>query len=463
MKKVIDLEEKRIKTVACYCRVSHEEQVIKNLSIPAQQKELDAYCRENNYRIYDYYIDEGLTATNMKRPGLLRLLSDLDKFDLVLFTRQDRFSRNILDANLIDQKLKKYNVGMIAINEDDIDTVTADGRFMFNLKLNLAQREAEKTSERIKDVFKYKIQNNEVISGSYPPGFKIEGKHLVIDKDTVHIPKDVFNLVEECMSVRKAFFKYNDTHEQKLCKGTFTKMIKNKLYIGIYDKSNYYKENYCEPIISKEQFKRVNEIAINNRVYTKTQRNEEYIFSGILKCKNCGYKMAGVYKIKKDGSLRIYYRCCRRANFKDCSNKKTPGQKYIEDYLLEHISEEFKRYELDYYAKNHSFVKSNIKKDIEKINKKLKKLRDLYLDDLISKDDYSNEYNILNNKLNELTEKEKNTQDIKDFTKLEELLNREDLKDVYYKLDSLEKKRFWTSFIKTIYVDDNSNLEVIFL
>ena len=72
-------------------------------------------------------------------------------------------------------------------------------------------------------------------------------------------------------------------------------------------------------------------------------------------------------------------------------------------------------------------------------------------------------YNILNNKLNELTEKEKNTQDIKDFTKLEELLNREDLIDVYYKLDSLEKKRFWTSFIKTIYVDDNSNLEVIFL
>lgn len=464
MKKVIDLEEKRIKTVACYCRVSHEEQVIKNLSIPAQQKELDAYCRENNYRIYDYYIDEGLTATNMKRPGLLRLLDDLDKFDLVLFTRQDRFSRNILDANLIDQKLKKYNVGMIAINEDDIDTVTADGRFMFNLKLNLAQREAEKTSERIKDVFKYKIQNNEVIFGNVPVGFKIENKHLVINEDTVHIPREIFNLVEKNLSIRQAFLEYNSKHpDATICNGSFKKILKNKLYIGIYDKNNYYKEDYCEPIISIEQFNNVSRIISNNRVYTKTQRTEEYVFSGLLRCKSCNCKYAGVYKKNKNGTFRIYYRCDKRSNYKSCDNKKTPGQKSIENYLIKNIANIFEEYKINYYAKNNFVEKSDIKKDVEKIKKKIKKLRDLYLDDLISKDDYTSEYNSLNKKLLELNNKEKNVQNIKDFSMLEKLLNRDDLEDVYFKLDSLEKKRFWSSFIDTIYVDVDGNLEVVFL
>ena len=63
----------------------------------------------------------------------------------------DRFSRNVLDANIILKNLNDKGVSIKAINEDDIDTSTADGKFIFDLKLSLAERERNKTSERINE------------------------------------------------------------------------------------------------------------------------------------------------------------------------------------------------------------------------------------------------------------------------------------------------------------------------
>jgi len=99
----------------------------------------------------------------MKRPDLQRMLKQMSEYDMVLFTKLDRLSRNVLDANNINKIFLDHNVYMKAIDEDDIDTSTADGTFMFNLKVSLAQREIEKTGERIKAVFEYKRIKKEMI------------------------------------------------------------------------------------------------------------------------------------------------------------------------------------------------------------------------------------------------------------------------------------------------------------
>lgn len=62
---------------------------------------------------------------------------------------------------------------MKAIYEDDIDTSTTDGTFMFNLKVSLAQREIGKTSERIKFVFQHKHEKWEITSGVKKYGYDI--------------------------------------------------------------------------------------------------------------------------------------------------------------------------------------------------------------------------------------------------------------------------------------------------
>lgn len=155
-----------MKYVACYCRVSTEEQAKFGFSIQAQKDALEKYCKDNNYK-YEFYIDEGISASSMKkRKSLNEMLNKSSIFDMILFTKLDRLSRNVLDANTINKTLKENNCTMKAIDEDDVDTSTADGLFIFNLKVSLAQREIEKTSERIKFVFDNKREKGEVTSGT---------------------------------------------------------------------------------------------------------------------------------------------------------------------------------------------------------------------------------------------------------------------------------------------------------
>ena len=65
--------------VALYIRVSTDEQVLHGDSIATQKDALTFYARSNNMNIIDYYIDEGYTATNLKRPNFQRLLNEVER------------------------------------------------------------------------------------------------------------------------------------------------------------------------------------------------------------------------------------------------------------------------------------------------------------------------------------------------------------------------------------------------
>lgn len=86
-----------MKRVALYIRVSTEEQALHGDSIEAQKQALIEYSQKNQYKIIDYYIDDGFTATSLNRPSLQRLLKDVreDKIDLIIFTKIDRWSRGV--------------------------------------------------------------------------------------------------------------------------------------------------------------------------------------------------------------------------------------------------------------------------------------------------------------------------------------------------------------------------------
>lgn len=67
----------------------------------------------------------------------------------------------------LKELLQQNDVAMISICEDDINTSTANGLFMFNLKVNLAEHELKKGSERIKAVFEYKVAQGQPITKHY--------------------------------------------------------------------------------------------------------------------------------------------------------------------------------------------------------------------------------------------------------------------------------------------------------
>ncbi|WP_262458319.1 recombinase family protein [Clostridioides difficile] len=455
----------KIKRVALYIRVSTEEQVLHGDSIRTQTEALQQYAKDNSFIVVDKYVDEGYSATNLNRPNLRRMIEDIkeNKIDLILLTKLDRFSRGVKNFYKILDTLEKHKCDWKTILED-YDSSTASGRLHINIMLSFAENEASQTSERIKFVFNNKIQKKEVISGKVPFGYRIENKHLVIKEDEAEIVRESFDTYIKFSAITKTIQHINSKFNMKHMYKWMQKLLKNKIYIGIYERENILIEDYCEPIISNKQFYFVQSLLKKNKRVSKNKFNIDYIFAGMIVCNSCGRKMSGVYGLNPSGTLYLHYRCSLSFGTKLCSNTSRLGEKKVEAFLLENVKTELYNAILKHESNN---KKSSNKNDTEKLKNKLKKqiekLQDLYFDDLISKDNYRFKYKKLNDDLIELENKENEEKVvINDLQKMKSFL-KINFEDDYVNMSSLEKRTLWTSLIDRIEVQKDGNLVIKFL
>lgn len=222
--------------VALYIRVSTDEQAINGDSLRTQRDELTKYAKKNNYSIVGIYEDDGFSATNLKRPALQRMLEDVKerKIDRILITKLDRLSRGVRNYYKILDILDDNGVFWSTIFEK-YDSSTANGRLHINIMLSVAENESAQTSERIKSVFKTKLQNKEIVSGKIPIGYKKEGKKLVIDEDKKQFVIDTFDYYIKTNSIYKTFDHLTVNYFEMNYMRTL-RLLTNKLYIR--NKSN---------------------------------------------------------------------------------------------------------------------------------------------------------------------------------------------------------------------------------
>ena len=130
-----------------YHRVSTDEQEKFGYSIQTQVDALEEYCKNNNIKIVDHYTDGGVSGGKAasRRPEMSRLLEDVQagKIDIILFTRLDRWFRNVKEYFKVQEILDKHGVEWKAIWED-YDTTTSNGRMAITIFLAIAQNEREK-------------------------------------------------------------------------------------------------------------------------------------------------------------------------------------------------------------------------------------------------------------------------------------------------------------------------------
>lgn len=453
--------------VALYIRVSTDEQALHGDSIDTQRDALVAYAKNNNMHIVNNYIDEGYTATNIKRPGLEKLLDDVRAglLDLVLFTKIDRWSRGVRNYYKIQDILDSNKVNWKTIFED-YDTSTANGRLHINIMLSVAENESAQTSERIRAVFKNKLSRGEVVSGKVPRGYKIKDKKLVIDEEVAPMIKDIYNFYESTNSLQKlvVYVKDNYTHIHHL---TLKRILTNPLYIGNHRCDSAETNNFCEAIISKDQFYNIQRLLeVNIKKYKGKHSAPPFIFSSILVCKDCGHKLTGNRATRYNKSLGDYsyvtYRCIHHYKEKLCiNNYACPEKNILEKYLLDNVQNELLKHITNFKSSQSIKKEINNKNKINSINKKIELLRDLYLDELISKDDYKNKYQDLMTKLNffetkEVNIVENNIEHLENFLKL-------DFKEIYTGLDNIDKRRLWLSIIDKIIIGKGKSIKIVFL
>lgn len=464
LKEYLDLQyfSKRLIRTAAYVRVSHEEQKKHGYSVEAQKEGLQRYANEKGYIIVEWYIDEGFSARkkSKKRKELMRLVEDakLKKFEMIIFKCIDRWFRNISEYYKIQEILEDNKIDW-ECSEEDYDTTTREGRLKLNLYLMLAQDEADRGSERIEYVFKDKVTKGEAIFGSnsLPLGFRIEilgeTKKIAVDEEKRSIIEDIFNTFEMLQSKRHTLFFINNRYNLNMSYKSLSNLLSNPLYYGAYR----FNENYVygKPHLTKEKWLRIQDLLKKN--IKGSSNNHIYMFSGLLKCVDCNNGLVGSYTSNRTKRKYFYYRCNKGVNEKRCTANISISETKLEKKLLEIIKPEIKKYIVSFEVKDS--VKPKPKIDTNRIKLQLERLNNLYLDARITDEEYDTRYKELSLKLKLSTKVEEK----RDLTYLKELLDS-DFEKIYERLDKLEKRTFWRSFIKSLVINpDNYDIKVQFL
>lgn len=332
--------------------------------------------------------------------------------------------------------------------------------------LSVAENESAQTSERIRSVFKTKVESKELISGKIPVGLKRQDKKLVIDEDKKQVILDAFQFYKETTSAYQTFQKLDLKYpELQLNYMRVYRILTNKLYIGV-KKTRYGDiEDFCPAIINKIDFENTQRLLNKNARKPSAENSGGYIFQGLLKCSECGYRLGGKFYSKNPESSRYYYICKRHHLAMKCSCSVNFNEVKIEKILLQEFNIQLKKYISDYEYKEKHFKEIDMSKEISSVESKLSKLKDLYVRDLIRIEDYEKDYKEYVAQLEELyKQQEKIETNIPDIN-LETLKSflSNDFNLAYNSLSRIEKRRIWLSVIDYIAIDKDYNMEIFFI
>lgn len=443
-----------MKKAAIYIRVSSDKQAQEGDSIAAQRDALMKYVVEHGMKFAGEYLDDGISGTRADRDELQRLLADVGegKVDLILVTKLDRLYRNIRHyLNMMDT-LDKYGVGWLAIWEPIYDTTTPSGRLIVNQMMSIAQFEAENTGQRIRQVQAYKVTQGEVITGITPAGYDIVNKHLVPNglAPAVLLAFQTYARTGNLTQTIREMEGYGLTPH----KAGFKRILKNEKYIGRY-RGN---PNYCPPIVPKELF---DDVQRKLNINVKSSQKYDYIFAGLLVCAHCGKRLgANTRRKTRKGyqSIERTYRCpYAYLPVRKCDNRKVCTEHAMEQRMLARIRPEIEKVILEAEVQREK-PKDNSKR-LKALERKVQRLKELYLADMITMDEYKADRENLQAEIDALNEEKAA---VRDLGQLRALLDS-GIEGIYLDLTNAEKRYFWRSIIKEIRFEDSTHFEIIFL
>lgn len=307
-----------MKRAGLYIRVSTIEQAQEGYSIGAQKERLIAFCKAHDWAIADIYVDGGYTGANINRPGMQKLISEIDKLDIVLVYKLDRLSRSQRDTlYLIEEVFIPNNVDFVSLNES-FDTSTPFGRAMIGILSVFAQLEREQIKER---TFMGRVarakQGMYHGGGNIPIGYDYKDGKLVINEyEAIQIRK-IYEWYAEGVSPLKIMERLRNegyTNKYKSWESesgiTVLNILKNDVYLGVTKFNDIVIENTHEPIITKEQFDKVKEMREKRqKIYGDTAYVSKYLLTGMIFCARCGAR----YFAKGRRNSYKYYSCYSRA------------------------------------------------------------------------------------------------------------------------------------------------------
>ena len=320
---------KRRMRCAVYTRKSTDEGLDQEYnSIDAQRDAGHAYIASQRAQgwipVADDYDDPAFSGGNMERPGLKRMMADIEagKIDVVVIYKIDRLTRSLADFSKMVDVFERYAVSFVSVTQQ-FNTTTSMGRLMLNILLSFAQFEREVTGERIRDKIAASKRKGMWMGGIPPLGYDVENRRLVPNEPEAKLIRHIFQrfvelgssttLVKELQldgAISKSWITQDGkTREGRpIDKSLIYKLLGNRTYLGeLRHKDQWYPAEH-PPIISRALWDSVHAIlATNGRVRgNNTRAKVPYLLKGIVFGYD-GRALSPWHTTKKNGRRYRYY------------------------------------------------------------------------------------------------------------------------------------------------------------
>ena len=385
-----------MKRAALYIRVSTEEQARHGYSIAEQEHDLTEYARANGYAVVDVYADEGVSARKAmsRRHALQRLLRDVEagKIDVIIIKCLDRFFRNVKDFYKVQEHLDAHGVEWTCTQED-FNTTTANGRLMLNLKLSLAQHESDQTSERLKYVFEGMKRKKIPLSGALPYGYRVERvdgrRRIVLEPKEAENVKKIFDFFLRERSIRKTMDFARELCGVRWGKTSTRRFLQNPTHKG----ERHGIADYCPATVAPETFDLVQSIMEQRATIFDRSKNtgNVYYFSRLIRCPLCGTWLHSRWVGLKSEGRRLCYTCQKHYIEHNCAYSKTIMQTTLEKWLLANIQRLVCEYITDARAAAAKKRDESPADTVKETRGKLARLSRVFVDGLISSEEYEQE------------------------------------------------------------------------
>lgn len=488
--------------IAAYCRVSTDKEDQLN-SLETQKEFFLEYTKRTGDNLIKLYADEGISGTKIKnRKEFQHMLADAEKglFDMVVVKDISRFARNTVDLLQSVRKLKALGIETQFLTANM--TSMGNSEFVLTIFGALAQEESANTSKRIKFGKKMNAEKGRV------PNI-VFGYNKTIG--------DYFNLSineNEAKSIRQIFQWYteegyggskianmlnergiktkrgNNWSQNSVCRILTNEIYTGKIINGKEEIADFLTGQRKEKdesewlvtirpelrIIEDEVFDKAQDILKGRHdsfKITHERQSNKYLFSTLIKCKECGWSFRRTVRTYKNTYVRWV---CSGHNGKgadNCPNAVTVDeeeliqalQEYFQEILgkkkkvINYVIKEFQRV---YKAKDENIeYEKQLNTELNRLRKSREKYMDMYTDDLISREELNEKIGGMRKEMERLENELKMVSyRLTKGEQLETILNStfkqlEDITDVH-EMTNAQLKRL----INKIEVDKDGNVDI---
>ena len=488
--------------IAAYCRVSTDKSDQLN-SLETQKEFFLEYTKRTGDNLIKLYADEGISGTKIKnRKEFQRMLADAEKglFDMVVVKDISRFARNTVDLLQSVRKLKSLGIETQFLTANM--TSMGNSEFVLTIFGALAQEESANTSKRIKFGKKMNAEKGRVPNIVF--GYdKTIGDYfnLSINENEAKAIRQIFQwYTEEGYGGSKIANMLNERgiktkRGNNWSQNAVCRILTNEIYTGKIINS---KEEIVDFLTGQRKEKDESEWLVTIRpelriiedeVFDKAQdilkgrhdsfkitherQSNKYLFSTLIKCKECGWSFRRTVRQYKNTYVRWV---CSGHNGKgadSCPNAVTVDEEELiqalQEYFQEILSKKkkvinyvIKEFQRVYKAKDENIeYEKQLNVELNKLRKSREKYMDMYTDDLISREELNEKIGGMRKEIERLENELKMVSyHLTKGEQLEAILNStfkqlEDITDVH-EMTNAQLKRL----INKIEVDKDGNVDI---